>query len=189
MGGWLDGWSSLMNEWMNGRTDGRKNERTINERMTTPHPCMIMSSVLVKLSLSVFLLLSVQLLVWPFLVRCLVLSVYVLRFMTLGSKINSKFTNTSGLLTEQVSIEHALKNSNHSHSIPLIPLPQNLVVTHKSWRPEKSCRRFVGRKKRHYHEHPFIHGNFIGFNLVNLTPWIFNVMMWLFSLLFAIYKF
>ena len=31
------------------------------------------------------------------------LSVYVLRFMTLGSKINSKFTNTSGLLTEQVS--------------------------------------------------------------------------------------
>ena len=30
------------------------------------------------------------------------LSVYVLRFMTLGSKINSKFTNTSGLLTEQV---------------------------------------------------------------------------------------
>ena len=35
--------------------------------------------------------------------RCLVLSVYVLRFMTLGSKINSKFTNTSGLLTEQVS--------------------------------------------------------------------------------------
>ena len=37
-----------------------------------------------------------------FLDRCLVLSVYVLRFMTLGSKINSKFTNTSGLLTEQV---------------------------------------------------------------------------------------
>ena len=38
-----------------------------------------------------------------FALRCLVLSVYVLRFMTLGSKINSKFTNTSGLLTEQVS--------------------------------------------------------------------------------------
>ena len=35
------------------------------------------------------------------------LSVYVLRFMTLGSKINSKFTNTSGLLTEQVSIDES----------------------------------------------------------------------------------
>lgn len=45
-----------------------------------------------------------SLFVWPSLARCLVLSVYVLRFMTLGSKINSKFTNTSGLLTEQVSV-------------------------------------------------------------------------------------
>ena len=31
------------------------------------------------------------------------LSVFVLRFMTLGSKFNSKFRNVSVLLTEQVS--------------------------------------------------------------------------------------
>ena len=43
------------------------------------------------------------------------MSVYVLRFMTLGAKINSKFTNTSGLLTEQVSKITLVIINNVSH--------------------------------------------------------------------------
>ena len=48
------------------------------------------------------------------------LSVYVLRFMTLGSKINSKFTNTSGLLTEQVRYRNILPLG--GSQVPISPI-------------------------------------------------------------------
>jgi hypothetical protein len=38
------------------------------------------------------------------LVWCLVLGVFLLRFMTLGTKINRKYRNLSVLITEQVSV-------------------------------------------------------------------------------------
>jgi len=50
---------------------------------------------------------------WEVSIWCLVLSVYVLRFMTLGSKINSKFTNTSGLLTEQINLYLQMEKAPH----------------------------------------------------------------------------
>ena len=37
---------------------------------------------------------------------CLVLGVFLLRFMTLGSKINKKYRNLSVLITEQVSFPY-----------------------------------------------------------------------------------
>ena len=52
------------------------------------------------------------------------LSVYVLRFMTLGSKINSKFTNTSGLLTEQVSKGEILLYNDSGKRINFPPGPR-----------------------------------------------------------------
>lgn len=50
---------------------------------------------------------------WEVSIWCLVLSVYVLRFMTLGAKINSKFTNTSGLLTEQINLYLQMEKAPH----------------------------------------------------------------------------
>jgi hypothetical protein len=38
------------------------------------------------------------------LVWCLVLGVFLLRFMTLGTKINRKYRNLSVLITEQVCV-------------------------------------------------------------------------------------
>lgn len=36
---------------------------------------------------------------------CMVLGIYLLRFLTLGTKINRKYRNLSTLITEQVNIE------------------------------------------------------------------------------------
>ncbi|EDO46352.1 predicted protein, partial [Nematostella vectensis] len=41
------------------------------------------------------------------------LSVYVLRFMTLGSKINRKYRNTSVVLTEQINLYLQMEKSPH----------------------------------------------------------------------------
>lgn len=48
---------------------------------------------------------NIEALVWS-----LVLGVYLLRFMTLGTKINRKYRNLSVLITEQVSLsDHRLR--------------------------------------------------------------------------------
>jgi len=39
---------------------------------------------------------------WELMLWCLALGLYVLRFMTLGTKINKKYRNFSVLITEQV---------------------------------------------------------------------------------------
>lgn len=54
---------------------------------------------------------NIEALVWS-----LVLGVYLLRFMTLGTKINRKYRNLSVLITEQVSFSehrfiHKIKNN------------------------------------------------------------------------------
>ena len=53
-------------------------------------------------------LLYVQVTVW-----CLLLSVYLLRFMMLGSDINRKYQSTSLLLTEQVITSFILYHENN----------------------------------------------------------------------------
>jgi len=37
---------------------------------------------------------------------CMVLGIYLLRFLTLGTKINRKYRNLSTLITEQVNIKN-----------------------------------------------------------------------------------
>ena len=41
---------------------------------------------------------------WELVVWCLALGIYIMRFMTLGLKINKKYRNLSVLITEQVSL-------------------------------------------------------------------------------------
>ncbi|XP_031565652.1 putative homeodomain transcription factor 2 [Actinia tenebrosa] len=50
---------------------------------------------------------------WEVSVWGLVLSIYVLRFMTLGSKINHKYRNTSVVLTEQINLYLQMERSPH----------------------------------------------------------------------------
>ena len=50
---------------------------------------------------------------WELLVWCLSLGVYLLRFMTLGLKINKKYRNLSVLITEQINLYLQMEQKPH----------------------------------------------------------------------------
>jgi len=43
---------------------------------------------------------------WELVMWCMALAIYLLRFMTLGTKINKKYRNFSVLITEQVMLNN-----------------------------------------------------------------------------------
>jgi len=45
---------------------------------------------------------------WELVMWCMCLGVYLLRFITLGTKINKKYRNFSVLITEQVLSQHCV---------------------------------------------------------------------------------
>ena len=50
---------------------------------------------------------------WELLVWCMALGVYLLRFMTLGLRINKKYRNLSVLITEQINLYLQMEQKPH----------------------------------------------------------------------------
>lgn len=50
---------------------------------------------------------------WELLVWCMALGVYLMRFMTLGLKINKKYRNLSVLITEQINLYLQMEQKPH----------------------------------------------------------------------------
>ena len=61
-----------------------------------------------------------HLLHWELVVWCMALAIYLLRFMTLGTKINKKYRNFSVLITEQVGTQMYDISHNSTSRLDLI---------------------------------------------------------------------
>lgn len=75
---------------------------------------------------------------WELLVWCMALGIYLMRFMTLGLKINKKYRNLSVLITEQINLYLQMEQKPHKKEELMVAnnvlkLAEDLLKVRSRW--------------------------------------------------------